>query len=51
MTYSKIIVSARVEILRFTPKELADYLLDCLRNDVEAVKELLDTIDENPCGS
>ena len=42
------LVSARVEILGFTPRELTDYFCDCLDNDEAAVKELQDKIEENP---
>ena len=42
------VVSARIEIIGFTPTELTDYFRDCLENDVTAVKELQDKIEENP---
>ena len=42
------IVSAQVEILGFTPKQLTDYFSDCLEGDAEAVKILQESIEENP---
>ena len=42
------IVSTRIEILGFTPEELYDYFRECLGDDHEAVKTLLQRIDENP---
>ena len=42
------IVSTRVEILGFTPEELQNYFRECLGGDSEAVKTLLERIEENP---
>ena len=42
------IVSARVEVLGFTPEELTDYFSECLEGDAEAVATLKDRIEENP---
>ena len=42
------IISARVEILGFTPEELHNYFRECLGGDSEAVKTLLERIEENP---
>ena len=42
------IVSSRVEILGFTAEELRHFFLECLTGDVEAVKTLLERIEENP---
>ena len=41
-------VSSRVEILGFTPKELHQFFTECLKGDTEAVKTLLERIEENP---
>ena len=40
--------SSRVEILGFTPKELYQFFTECLKGDTEAVKTLLERIEENP---
>ena len=40
--------SSRVEILGFTPKELHQFFTECLKGDTEAVKTLLERIEENP---
>ena len=42
------IVSSRIEILGFTPKELNDYFTECLEGDAKAVETLLERIHENP---
>lgn len=42
------IISARVEILGFTPEELHNYFRECLGGDSAAVKTLLERIEENP---
>lgn len=42
------IMSTRIEILGFTPKELKEYFSDCLQGDKVAVKNLQETIKENP---
>ena len=42
------LVSLRIEILGFTPDELQSYFSDCLNRDVEAVKCLMEKIEENP---
>ena len=41
-------VSSRVEILGFTPEELHQFFMECLKGDTEAVKTLLERIEENP---
>ena len=41
-------VSARVEVLGFTPDELKHYFTECLNGDSKAVQSLLDRIRENP---
>ena len=40
--------SSRVEILGFTPEELHQFFTECLKGDTEAVKTLLERIEENP---
>ena len=40
--------SSRVEILGFTPEELQHFFTECLKGDTEAVKTLLERIEENP---
>ena len=42
------LVSARVEVLGFTPDELKQYFTECLNGDSNAVQSLLDRIRENP---
>ena len=42
------IVSSRVEILGFTAKQLHQFFTECLKGDTEAVKTLLERIEENP---
>ena len=42
------LVSARVEVLGFTPDELKRYFTECLNGDSKAVQSLLDRIRENP---
>ena len=42
------IVSSRVEILGFTAEELHHFFLECLTGGIEAVKTLLERIEENP---
>ena len=42
------LVSARVEVLGFTPDELKQYFTECLKGDSKAVQSLLDRIRENP---
>ena len=42
------IVSSRIEILGFTPNELIQYFNGCLEEDTQAVKTLLERIQENP---
>ena len=42
------IVSTRIEILGFTPRELENYFCECLGGDFEAVRTLQDHIQENP---
>ena len=42
------VVSSRVEILGFTAKELHQFFTECLKGDTEAVKTLLERIEENP---
>ena len=42
------IVFTRVEILGFTPKELHNYFHECLGGNSEAVKTLMERIEENP---
>ena len=41
-------VSSRVEILGFTAEELHQFFTECLKGDTEAVKALLERIEENP---
>ena len=41
-------VSSRVEILGFTAEELYQFFTESLKGDIEAVKTLLERIDENP---
>ena len=40
--------SSRIEILGFTPEELHQFFTECLKGDTEAVKTLLERIEENP---
>ena len=42
------VVSSRVEILGFTADELHQFFTECLKGDIEAVKTLLERIEENP---
>ena len=42
------VVSSRVEILGFTTKELHQFFTEYLKGDTEAVKTLLERIEENP---
>ena len=42
------VVSSRVEILGFTADELYQFFTECLKGDIEAVKTLLERIEENP---
>ena len=42
------LVSARVEVLGFTPDELKHYFTECLKGDSKAVQSLLERIRENP---
>ena len=42
------VVSSRVEILGFTTDELHQFFTECLKGDTEAVKNLLERIEENP---
>ena len=42
------LVSSRVEILGFTANELHQFFTECLEGDTEAVKILLERIEENP---
>ena len=42
------LVSLRIEILGFTPDELNKYFSDCLDRNAEAVKSLVEKIEENP---
>ena len=42
------VVSSRVEILGFTPKELDEYFTECLKGDVNALQTLKERIDQNP---
>ena len=42
------LVSSRVEILGFTTDELHQFFTECLKGDAEAVKTLLERIEENP---
>ena len=42
------LVSSRVEILGFTADELHQFFTECLKGDIEAVKTLLERIEENP---
>ena len=42
------IISSRVEILGFTAEELHQFFTECLKGDAEAVKTLLERIEENP---
>ena len=42
------IVSSRVEILGFTTEELHQFFTECLKGDTDAVKILLERIEENP---
>ena len=42
------VVSSRVEILGFTTEELHQFFTECLRGDTDAVKTLLERIEENP---
>ena len=42
------VVSSRVEILGFTDDELHQFFTECLKGDIEAVKTLLERIEENP---
>ena len=40
-------VSSRIEILGFTPKELNNYFIECLKGDTKAVETLHERINEN----
>ena len=42
------VVSSRVEILGFTADELHQFFTECLKGGIEAVKTLLEKIEENP---
>ena len=42
------VVSSRVEILGFTAEQLHQFFIECLKGDTEAVKTLLERIEENP---
>ncbi len=42
------LVSSRVEVLGFTPKELKQYFTECLNDDSQAVQTLLNRLQENP---
>ena len=42
------VVSSRVEILGFTAEELHQFFTECLKGDTEAVKTLLERIEESP---
>ena len=42
------IVSSRIEILGFTAEELNQFFTECLKGDTEAVRMLLERIEENP---
>ena len=42
------IISSRVEILGFTAEELHQFFTECLKGETEAVKTLLERIEENP---
>ena len=42
------VVSSCVEILGFTAEELHQFFTECLKGDTEAVKTLLERIEENP---
>ena len=42
------VVSSRVEILGFAAEELHQFFTECLKGDTEAVKTLLERIEENP---
>jgi Ran GTPase-activating protein (RanGAP) involved in mRNA processing and transport len=42
------VVSSRVEILGFTTEELNQFFIECLDGDIDAVKTLLERIEENP---
>ena len=42
------VVSSPVEILGFTADELHQFFTECLKGDIEAVKTLLERIEENP---
>ena len=42
------VVSSRVEILGFTAEELHQFFTECLKGNTEAVKTLLERIEENP---
>ena len=42
------VVSSRVEILGFTPKELNEYFIECLNGDTKAMEILLERIQANP---
>ena len=42
------VVSSRVEILGFTTDELHQFFTECLKGNTEAVKTLLERIEENP---
>ena len=42
------VVSSRIEILGLTAEELHQFFTECLKGDTEAVKTLLERIEENP---
>ena len=42
------VVSSRIEVLGFTPKEQRQYFTECLKGDTKALEALLEKIQENP---
>ena len=47
-SYLHYVFSSRFEILGFTAEELHQFFTECLKGDTEAVKTLLERIEENP---
>ncbi len=42
------LVTSRVEVLGFTPRQIEQYFTECLKGDSQAVQTLLERIRENP---
>ena len=42
------VVTSRIEVLGFTPKEQREYFTECLKGDTKALEALIERIQENP---